>query len=334
MALKNYITISAILLSMALFSCGKKMEPAKIGTLKEYKDPVYGFKIKYPTEWKQLGQAGRARFYQSQAVADKFMEPGKPGELGTEVFVYVTVSSPAQVDSLLAEARDEIKNQNGKILSETPVTVKGREGLKIEYSIPITTKMNLDCYKILFHTDTTFYTISFAGFGEFYSAYSAVFDSLYKTFDLPVPVVKTADGWVASTNLEKYETPFFTMHYPDNMEFTKPAKGKNELSVGLRADRLDCSIQFDVFGAQELTVEKVFEQNKSRYINVKGTAEVQFNGEKALYLNYSMVKDIESRAYFVVKSDKVVRISLNWFNPKKDNYLPVLEQIVNSLKLK
>jgi len=334
MTLKKYIFIIAAIISIALFSCGKKMEPVKIGTLKEYKDQAYGFKIKYLSEWKQLGQPGRARFYQSQSVADKFMEPGKPGELGTEVTVSVSKVVDISLDSLLFVLRDDVKNQNGKILSETPVTVKEKEGLKIGYSIPITNKMSLDGYKIVFQADTLIYTLGFAGFGEFYTAYAAAFDTVYATFELPVPVVKAADGWVASTTLEKYETPFFIMQYPDNMEFTNPAKGKNELSVGLRADRLDCSIQFDVFGAQALTVEKVFDQNKSRYIKVKSTAEANFDGQKALSLNYSMVKDIESRAYFVVKNDKVIRITLNWFNPKKDSYLPVLEQIVNNLKLK
>lgn len=310
------------------------MEPVKVGVLKEYKDQLFGFKIKYPAEWKQLGQAGSARFYQSNAVADKFLEPGKPGELGTEVMILVAKKSDTSLDSLLGVLRSDIKNQNGKVFGETPVLMKGKQGVKIDYSIPITAKMNLDGNKIVFEADTVIYALSFSGFGEMYSAHKAVFDTMCSTFELPTPVVKAADGWVASTTLETYDAKLFTIQYPDNMEFTNPAKGKNELSVGLRADRLDCSIQFDVFAAQNLTVEKVFEQNKSRYTKVKSTAEAQFNGQKALYLNYSLMKDIESRAYFLVSNDKVIRITLNWFNPKKDNYLPAFEQIANSIKLK
>jgi hypothetical protein len=315
-------------------SCGKKMEPVKVGTLKEYKDPTYGFKIKYPSEWKQLGQSPKAKFYQSQAVADKFLEPGKPGELGTEVIVWVAKIIDISLDSLLYETREEIKNQNGKILSEAPTSLKEKQGLKIEYSIPITNKMSLDGYKVIVQSDTLIYTLGIAGFGEMYPAHKAVFDAIYNSFEFPVPVIKTAEGWNASTTLEKYDTPFFTMQYPDNMEFTNPAKGKNDLSVGLRADRLDCSIQFDVFGAQALTVEKVFEQNKSRYKNVKSNADINIDGQNAQFINYSPVKDIESRSYFIVKNDKVIRITLNWFQPKKANYFPAFEQIVNTLKIK
>lgn len=319
-------------LTLILFSCGRRMEPVKVGTLKEYKDAMYGFTIEYPVEWRQLGQSGKARFYQSQGVADKFLDPGRPGELGTEVIVLVSDLNGKTFEDMVEETRANIK-MVGRIDAENPVTVGNKEALRINYTVPITTKMNMGGYKIVFQFDTLYYEIGFAGFGEMFEAHAAVFDTMLKSFTLPVPVIKIPGVWSASTNLEKYDTPFFTVNYPDNLEFTSPPKGKNELSMGMRADRLDCSIQFDVFGAQGLPVEKVFDQNKGRYKS-KTTGEIIIDGQKAMFLNYSPVKDIESRAYFLVKNDKVIRITLNYFAPQKASYLTPFEQIITTMKLK
>ncbi len=331
--MKKYLSIGmCISLVLTLFSCGKKMEPVKVGTLKEYKDAMYGFSIEYPIEWRQLGQSGKARFYQSQGVADKFLDPGRPGELGTEVAVLVSELNGKTFEEMVEQTRENIK-MVGKIDNENPVTVSDKEAIRINYTIPITTKMNMNGYKIVFTSDTLYYEIGVAGFGEMFTAHAAVFDTMLKSFTLPLPVVKTPGVWSASSNLEKYETPFFTINYPDNLEFTSPPKGKNELSIGMRADRLDCSIQFDVFGAQGLTVEKVFDQNKGKYKS-KTSGEVTIDGNKTMYLNYSPAKEIESRAYFLVKNDKVIRITMNYYSPQKLAYLTPFEQIVSTMKLK
>ncbi len=329
--MKKYLYF-ALFLSIILMSCGKKMEPVKIGTLKEYKDPLFGFSIQYPEEWKQFGQAGKARFYQSQGVFQKFLDKGKPGELGTEVVVLISQLDNKTFDDFLEEIRQDIKNE-GRIDKESNTTILDKNAIRFDYTIPITTKLNLVGYKFVFQSDTLFYEIGFSGFGEMYDAHAAVFDAIFKSFALPKPVMKTIEGFVASEIFDKYETPFFIINYPDNLNFDNVAKGKNDLSIQIRADRLDCTIRFDVFSAQNLTVEKVFEQNKGLY-KVKSTSERTIDGLKSLYLNYSPVSNIESRAYFVVKNDKVIRVTINWFNPQKDIYFPVFENIINLMKLK
>lgn len=331
--MKKYILLSSVLLiAVVFFSCGKKMEPVKVEKFKDYKDQMYGFKIQYPEQWLQLGQSGNAQFYQSQGVKDKYIYPGQPGELGTEVLVQIKNLEGKTFDDFATELRDEIK-QSGRIDSEINETIKDKSAIRMNFTIPITTKMNLEGYKYIFQVDTLIYTLSFSGFGEWFGAHTEVFTAMFNSFQLPVPVVKTTEGWTASPNLEKYETPFFTLNYPDNLEFASPPKGKNELSIGMRADRLDCSIQFDVFGAQGLTVEKVFDQNKGRYKS-KSVGDVIIDGHKAMFLNYSPAKEIESRAYFLVKDDKVIRISLNYFAPQKIAYLTPFEQIITTMKLK
>ena len=73
----------------------------------------------------------------------------------------------------------------------------------------------------------------------------------------------------------------------------------------------------NVFSAQGLTVEKVFEQNKGRYKGaMQGKATV--GGQPALTLTLSATKDVDRRVYFLVKSDKVVRITLDWYKPQPE----------------
>lgn len=332
--MKKIILSSMFLfLAIMIFSCGKKIEPPKIEKYKEYKDALYGFMINYPEIWMQLGQPGNAQFYQSQSVKDKFISPGQPGELGNEVLVQVKKVEGKSFDEMVNEVREEIK-MSGRIDSETQISVLDKPALKLNYTIPITTKMNLMGYKILFQVDTLFYALSFSGFGEWYNAYTGVFESMLNSFKLPEPVTKQPEGWVASTELGTYETPFFTIKYPDNLNFVSVDKGKFDFSTSLQADRIDCSIRFDVFGAQGLTVDKVFEQNKAKYKKISGQGEITVSGEKAMFINYSVMKDIESRAYFMVKNDKVIRITMNWYNPNKNAYLPAFETIVKTMVLK
>jgi hypothetical protein len=101
----------------------------------------------------------------------------------------------------------------------------------------------------------------------------------------------------------------------------------------MRADRLDCSINIDVFDAKKLSVEKVWEQNKGRY-NAKSTGQAKIDDQNAFYADYSPRKDINSRVYFAVKNDKVIRVTINYFAPQKDVYFPTFENMVKSIKLK
>src|SRR6516225_11205206 len=78
---KGTMTMKSILiyiLAIAALYIGceqKKLEPVPVGEMSEYKDPGYGFRIKYPSNWKQLGTTGKAVFAMSQDVIDKFQNP-------------------------------------------------------------------------------------------------------------------------------------------------------------------------------------------------------------------------------------------------------------------
>jgi hypothetical protein len=335
--------IGAVLL---LWGCQKKqLEPVPVGEMNNYRDPVYGFQMQYPKQWKQLGNAGKAVFVKSQDVLDKFLDP-RSGEEGAAVIVevirYETKKAgdslhAADFDKNVQSTKDELKGMNADMTAEGKGLAPyagGKQSLVLPYRIQATTKMSIFGHYYFIAGDTAMYRLNFEGYGDQYTAHMQLFDAMLKAFQLPVVVAKKNETWQASATLEALTSNYFTIQYPDNMENVQVSKGSFDYSIEKRADRRDCSFHIDVFEAKKLTVDKVWDQNKARYRGAKGNGTTTIDGEKSFYVDYSPIKDVNSRAYFVVKNDKVVRTTLNWFAAQKDIYFPVLEGVVKSMKLK
>jgi hypothetical protein len=327
--------ISIIIFSFTVLLIGcekKKVEPMPVGEMNEYKDPAYGFKIKYPKEWKQLGQAGKATFAKSQEIISKFIDP-KSGEEGAMGSVEVVKLDGKTHDEIIEQKKSDYGNAGYQLSPEEKMTIGNKEAVKLPYSIPVTSKTNIAGFMLFVKGDTAIYELDLVGYGDQYTAHLIILNEMAQSFEPPVIIPKGSNVWMASTSFETYTSDYFTMQYPDNLNIVPMMKGKNDFVMEMRADRLDCSIHIDVFGAQKLTTEKVWEQNKGKY-KAKTTGETTIDGEKAYWVDYSVMKDINSRAYFVVKNDKVIRTTLNWYAPQKDIYFTVFENCVKSLKLK
>ena len=328
--IKSYLALCTFL-AFVIAGCEKKIEPVPVGEMNQYKDPAYGFRLDYPKDWKQLGEAGKAKFAKSQEVMNKFLDP-RSGEEGAQVVAEVIDYQGKTFDEILDSRKEDLK-QIAQLGANEKLTVGGKEATKVPYSIRVTSKTNITGYEIYVPGDTAIYMLDFEGWGDYYAAHAAVFDAMLKSFVLPVIVPKSPGIWQASANLENYDSKFFTMKYPDNLNFVQMNKGDRDLVMEMRADRQDCSIHIDVFGAKGLAVDKVWEQNKGRY-KAKSTGEGTVDGLKSFWVEYTPAANINSRAYFVVKNDKVIRVTVNYFAPQKDVYFPVFDNCVKSLKLK
>jgi hypothetical protein len=321
-------------LTVGMFLSGcdgeKKMTSVPIGALEEYRDPVIGFHIMHPTGWVMNAEVGRARFYNAPEVDKKFLDPTGAYPVGVEIAVNaLKTAEPAaaikQIKSDLAAV--------GPMKPEEPVTVAGLTGSKIPYSFNYGGKNIVHGHHILIATDTIVFHLSFAGYGDTYQAYTATFDTVLKSFQLPRPAEKGRDATLPSEILSDFNGKMFTFSYPDNFNFTNPSKGKYDEVVELRGVRQDCSIRFDVFGAKGLQVDKVFEQNKGKYA-ASGSGKATVGGQPAMYLTYSVTPVVERRFYFVVRNDKVIRITMDWFKAQRDVYIPVYEKVIASVTFK
>ncbi|HLF15453.1 MAG TPA: hypothetical protein VI932_11260 [Bacteroidota bacterium] len=330
--------LPALMLLLILWipwGCGKtEVAPVPVGKMNEYRDPGYGFAIQYPENWKQLGTIGKALFTESQEMAAKFIDPSR-GIEGGRVVVEALPYMGKTPEELINAGKVSLGEQQAEIFQQTlTVTVSGKPSVKVAYTIQATTKTKIVGYEIYVPGDTALYKLTIEGFGgDQFNAYTGVFDAMVNSFAVPVVVAKTPDMWQASATSSPLDTKFFTMNYPDNMNFVDVKKGDKDYVVELRADRQDVSLHIDVFGAVGLTVEKVWDQNKGRY-RARGNGETTIDGLKTFWVDYTPMANVASRAYFTVKNDKVVRTTLNWYAPKREIYFPVLEGMVKSLKLK
>jgi hypothetical protein len=242
----------------------------------------------------------------------------------------VKTSSP---DSTWRAQVSEMNKMGFVIAPEETLTLGGKPAIKVPYTGAYSAKIKETGYHVFFNADSMLYDLRVAGFGDFFEAYKNVTTAALARFEFPRPVEKGRDETLPSENMADYDARLFTFSYPDNFNFTNPPKGSNELVIGLRGVRQDCSIRFDVFPAQGLSVEKVFNQNKGKYPGaVTGKATV--GGQPALTVTYAPTREVERRFYFVVRNDKVYRVTMDWYKPQRQEYLAAYDKVVTSVKFK
>lgn len=320
------------LLGLILGGCGeKKMEPVAVGEMEAYVDPGIGFSIQHPKGWFKNAEVGRARFYNAPDVDRKFLDPTGVGAIGVEVSVdVIRTPDPA---ARIQQYKDDLTSQGYVLKPDQSVPVGPLTGTKIGYTANYGAKNIIHGHHVLVAVDSTIFDLGFAGFGDYYTAYAAVFDAALASFEAPKPKEKGRDETLPSETMTAYDGKMLSFMYPENFNFQNTSKGKFDEVIDLRGVRLDCSIRFDVFGAKGLTVEKVFDQNKGTYKS-RSTGKTTIGGENALFVNYASRADVDSRAYFVVKNDKVVRVTMSWFKPQGESYIPVYEKVISSIKFK
>jgi hypothetical protein len=326
------LSLATLLIILCIAGCGgdKKMDPVKPGEMDSYRDPGFGYSIKYPKGWMTNAEVGRAGFYSAQEVDKKFLDP--TGQFPDGVMIGVTVIRSASADSAKKIVDDMVKSGFVVTKPET-VTVGGKTGIRYGYSGLYTKTVKETGEHIYVPSDTVLYDIRCAGFGGYFEAYKDVFDASLASLQFPKPAVPGRDPTLPSETMADFNGKLFSLQYPENFSGITVPKGANEEVLELRGARLDCSIRVEVFGAKGLTVEKVFDQNKGRF-KATATGKSTVAGLPAMSLTYAATPNVERRFYFIVKNDKVFRLTMDWYRPQRDEYLKAYDRTVNSLKLK
>jgi len=328
------LVVSAALgtvLFLAACSRDEKMPAVPVGEMVRYQDPGIGFSIAHPAGWIVNAQVGRVHFYNAADVDKKYIDPTSVGPLGVEISV--DVSTVEDAAARIGQIKADLAARNFQLGQESSVMVAGHNGTRVPYSANYGGSNIIHGHRVLVAVDTVLYDLGFSGFGGYYEAYAAVFDSSLHSLIMPKPKEAGRDETLPSETFTTYVTDYFSFEYPDNFNFTSPKKGKNDLVVELRGVRQDCSIRFDVFGAEGLTVDKVFDQNKGNYRGAS-SAKVTVGGEPAWRLTYSPAPNVERHFYFVVRNDKVIRTTLDLYKPQKDEYMKAYDQVMGSIRFR
>jgi hypothetical protein len=318
------------LLVFFLAGCGGKKEvtPVAVGEMTEYVDPVLRAHVYHPLEWIPDIEAGRrARFFSGEGVKERFLDP--TGSYPDGAAIHVEIRRTRSADSVVKSLLNEMTGIGFVVKDHDSVTVDGLQCPRYPYIGNFGGGVMLYGEHIYAPTDTALYEITFAGFGTAFEAHRAVFDTALTGFRFPKPVIPGRDATLPSEVMAQFNSKSVSFSYPDNFNFEQTS----DSVVILRGVRQDCSIRLDIFSAQGNTADKVMEQNISKFRRAsKGKTTV--SGLPAPYFTYAATRQVERRFYFIVKDDKVHRLTLDWYRPQRSEYLAAYGTLLKSLVVK
>ena len=337
LAMRMNLLFLAISSALLWAGCAREPKLVRIAEWEQYQDPYFAVTFSYPKGWHVVTEAGKVSVYSSTEAVQKFYDPTSKSEPGVQlVITYEKLDTLRSLDEYVASYTAGLTGSGFVIKSIQSKSVDDTPGSEVSYSGRFDERTKLESDRVFAFKDSMRYQFSYAAFNELYPAYRSVFDSLLASVVLPNLRSTSGEAEITgpSTEFKSFVNNLLELSYPGNFDYTFPQpKGEVEFSLELKGYRQDCTVRIDVLPAKGLTVEKVFEQN-SRFFSAISQGEATIGRLKGLYVTYSPAKNIESRAYFLVKNDKVYRIIINYFAPEKNIYLPAFEKTVASLRVK
>ncbi len=339
------LTLCATLVFQA---CGKKAaDPPPITELEMYQDKNIGFGIKYPKNWKASTKPGElAAYFSSDQVLQRFIDY-KDEETGGGAKIEIVakkLTGVANIDSIIKESKFFDDESVYKPI-ET-VKVGGVDAKKLAYEFKFSDGV-FKGERYFAMKDTTAITIiTFESFGSTFDALKPKFDEMLASVELAFvkPVVKDtaapakAETFKPSATMVAYGgAQTFTIQIPDNFSGNKKNGGVEALEFKGIGGPADCTVRIDVTDAsKQNNLDKIIAQNKASY-GGSDPSSATLGGEKAFYFTrVAKTKDgdVVSRTYFAVKSNKLYRVTLNWFKPEQEFFLPVFEKSLASFSFK
>jgi hypothetical protein len=330
---------SAVLM---IISCGKKVEPPPIGELDTYEDKSMNFSIKFPKGWKSAIEVGkRAEYYSTEQIMMRFRTYDESEATGAKVVIIANKpEGSVNMDSVINATK--IFEDPSVYSPVEDVTIDGVQGKRLKYAYKYGDGEFKGERYFAMKDSTAVTMIEFESFGGTFDALHPKFEEMLKSVKLayakPAVVKDTTGGKPAETfkpsdALSTFEGKNFSMSYPTNFS-GKPAGG------GLEAIQFqgiggpsDCIVNVTVTDAtKQSNLDRIIEQNKKLY-KAESSTPAQVGGIAGAYIEDTPVKDVRRRTYFAVKGNKLYKVTLQWFKPEQEFFLPTFEKCFASLKL-
>ncbi|MGA2297424.1 MAG: PsbP-related protein [FCB group bacterium] len=339
--MKKFSIFSLVILFLTLtfWSCSKKGDATEITGLTSYTDPLTQFSIKYPTNWFMQSMPGtRFLVFSTKTAIDRFIQYDPKGIAGAKIEVLMQkLVPPITLDTIMQKT----KRFTSGYEPPQKVMIDGTPATKLVYTFELEDgEFNGEAY---FATKDNQYVtvIIFEAFSGTMDAYRKNFDDIITSIKLAVtPKEKNAD---TITKVVEAEPPSKTMatkggdgysiEIPDNFRAeASQAAGTLSSRNYIGARRGDCNIQVDVIDAtKQKSLKKIVDENSPKYKNAK-PVDTKIGGQPAYVMSYSFRKDDLSRVYYVLKGNKLYKITMNWFKGEEQDYLPIFEKSIASIK--
>lgn len=321
-------------------SCAKK-KAIEIGEFKSYQDPAYGFGISYPKDWVEDPEVGkRIRIYSSFDARDRFLDPTSSKQAGVYIEVGIDTTKGQTIDSYTKRVSEQLAEVS-LVRAEAETLLGGLPASKFSFAMKIDDRNEIRGYRVAAMKDNVVTYAEVAGFNELLDDYKAIFDTALTTvrFDRLMTAAAKEDISKPADTYESYKGKFFDLAYPTNFEYKFPQKPNTDIVMELKGYRQDCTMRIEVSDAKNLTLDKVVAQNETIFQKVgymiKKRANSTVDGIRAALIDLTYTKgEVDSRAYFAVKENKLYYIFLTWYRPQSGVYIPTFEKMVTSLKIK
>ncbi len=331
----KYLSFLFVVFSI-FWGCQRSQKVDQIIGWEEYNNPYFQVQFSHPQGWYVNADGStRVRIYSAAKSINKFLDPTSKGTEGVQFIVaFEKMELLKSLDQYTIDYQNEL-TASGLALKTEKKLMDNTDAVQFEYTEVFGKNAKITTIETVAIKDTVLYTISFKAFNDLTESFRPAYDVFLTSIQLPKPKEKQADPSIPSTEFTNYTNSYLKISYPDNFSPSElPLTGEFKLSLEIKGFREDSNIRIDVLPAKGLVVEKVVEQNISKFPKAVGPVETTIDGIKALSINYSPANNIASRVYFTVKNDHVYRIIVNYYLPMKDKYLPAFEKAVASLQLK
>lgn len=337
---KAFIALGAML---TIASCTKKVEVPPITGLDTYDDKVANFSLQYPKNWKATQEAGKSvAYYSNEQILERFNGNNAYGEMeisGAKIGVTITkLEAPlTNLDSVI---------NNTKIFEDPTiyaplqdVTLDGVKAKRLSYAVKYEDGEFKGERYFAMKDSTALTIIEFEAFGGSFDQLHPKFEEILKSTKLAYfkPVTrdttggKPAEPFKASETLAPYDGSGFSISYPNNFSAKNVGGGTQFQGIGGPSD---CIINISVADASKQgNLTSIINQNKKLY-KAESSTNTKLDGNDAAYIEDSPVKDVRRRTYFSVKGGKLYKVTLQWFKPEQEFFLPVFEKSLASFKFK
>jgi len=335
------LTITALFLfSLLIIACGgdpySDIDPAPADELEVYENSIYKYKVKVPKNWdlKTAPKRVTAYSFSEQQAQNRFKGYEYNGYPIAKIdLVVVDLDSTRTFDDVFNKFQ-VWPQQVYKQVEE--VMIDGVPGKKLDY----VNEQNDGIFNGTLYAaqadSTTATVLVIESFRSTQEQYQPIFDEIVNDLVLAKTPAEIGDTlFVAGSELPPPSDTLttmsgngYTIQVPKN--FKKSQRGSGTVFDGER--RGDSYIMVDITKATVGTAKAAAEkQNESIKGVIKST---KIGGETAYYISYSPSGKIARRLYFIVKNNKIYRLTVDWAKEEQNLYLSVFEKSVNTFKVK
>lgn len=340
--------LSAALITIILSSCESDpyadIEPTPVGELEYYENSSYKYKIKLPKEWNKETAPTRVTAYSfaTPEAKRRFKDYSYNGYPIAKIDLIVAkLDSTRSFEDVFNDFRrgwqDTVPYDSSAVYSPTKnITIDGVPGKTFTYQNPQNDGHFQGKVFMAQGDSATATVLVIEAFADAMEEYEPAIEEIVSTLRLAQTPPEVGDTlFVAgeelpppSDTLTSMSGDGFTIQVPKN--FKKSQRGQGIMFDGER--RGDSYIMIETtkatVGSSKAAAEK---QNET----IKGTVKsTKINGETVYYIEYSPTQSIKRRLYFVLKNNKIYRITMDWSKDEEDLYLPIFEKSVSTFKVK